>query len=229
LNLTRTIGVTIYCYEINFIVTSKSRTQKKQLIVIDQLWHLVRTFKRGAPTSVLTYTNTKVNKLNEGVPFAKGPLLPTDFWEFLNTWGGTWMWESIDNSQQSKHNLSWLVEGMESNTLTWVTDGSLDRKRAADLCGVRWIIFCIKTGLRLTGTFWERSPSVSSYHAEILGLCGLHLFARALSEFYQICATVTSSQRAPRELTELPETSNPQFSTKDATSFASTAPVEATN
>ena len=27
---------------INFIVTSKSRTQKKQLIVIDQLWHLVR-------------------------------------------------------------------------------------------------------------------------------------------------------------------------------------------
>jgi DNA-binding transcriptional regulator PaaX len=42
LNLTRTIGITIYCYEINFIVTSKSRTQKKQLIVIDQLWHLVR-------------------------------------------------------------------------------------------------------------------------------------------------------------------------------------------
>ena len=33
------------------------------------------------------------------------------------------MWESIDNSQQSKHNLSWLVEGMKFNTLTWVTDG----------------------------------------------------------------------------------------------------------
>jgi hypothetical protein len=30
---------------INFIVTSKSRTQKKQLIVIDQLWHLVRYSK----------------------------------------------------------------------------------------------------------------------------------------------------------------------------------------
>jgi hypothetical protein len=42
MNLTRTIGVIIYCYKINFIVTSKSRTQKKQLIVIDQLWHLVR-------------------------------------------------------------------------------------------------------------------------------------------------------------------------------------------
>jgi hypothetical protein len=112
-------------------------------------------------------TNTKVNKLNEGVPFAKGLLLPTDFWEFLDTWGGTWMWESIDNSQQ------WIVEGMKSNTLTWVTDGSYYRKRAADLCGVGWSIFCSKTGLRLTGSFWERSPSASSYRAEMLGLCGL--------------------------------------------------------
>ena len=103
------------------------------------------TFKRGTPTSVLTYTNTKVNKLNEGVPFATEPLLPTDFWEFLNTWGGTW--ESIDDSQQTKHNLSWLVEGMKLNTLTWVTDGLYDRKRGADLCRVGWIIFCSKTGL----------------------------------------------------------------------------------
>jgi len=36
------LPVTIYCYEINFIVTSKSRALIKQLIVMDQLWHLVR-------------------------------------------------------------------------------------------------------------------------------------------------------------------------------------------
>jgi len=52
---------------------------------------LLPTFKRGTPTSILTFTNTKVTKLNEGVPLAKGQLLPTDFWEFLDTWGGTWM------------------------------------------------------------------------------------------------------------------------------------------
>jgi hypothetical protein len=45
LNLTRTIGVTIYCYEINLITTSKSRALMKQLIVMDQLWHLVRSHK----------------------------------------------------------------------------------------------------------------------------------------------------------------------------------------
>jgi hypothetical protein len=138
--------------------------QTRSSTFYDLVWEedLLPTFKRGAPTSVLTLTNTKVIELNEGVLLAKGPLLPTEFWEFLDTWGGTWIWESIDDSQQFKHNLSWLVEGMESNTLTWVTGGLYDRKRAAVLCGVRWIIFCSKTGLRLTGTFWEKSPLVSS-------------------------------------------------------------------
>ncbi len=36
------LPVIIYCCKINFIVTSKSRTLKKPLIVMDQLWHLVR-------------------------------------------------------------------------------------------------------------------------------------------------------------------------------------------
>jgi hypothetical protein len=147
---------------------------------------LTTNFKRGAPTSVLTYTTTKVIRLKEGSSFAQDPETPTNFWKFLDSWGGTWMWENIDDSQQSKHNLLWLAEGMKSNTLTWVTDGSYDRKQAADLCGVGWIIFCSKTGIRLTGTFWERSQSASSYRAEMLGLCSLHLLARALSEFYQI-------------------------------------------
>jgi hypothetical protein len=47
-------------------------------------------------------------------------------------------------------------------------------------------MFCSKRGLPLTGTFWERSPAASSYRAEMLGLCTLHLFDRALSEFYKI-------------------------------------------
>jgi hypothetical protein len=34
--------------------------------------------------------------------------------------------------------------------------------------------------------FWERSILARSYWAEMLGLCALHLFARALSEFYKI-------------------------------------------
>jgi hypothetical protein len=73
--------------------------------------------------------------------------------------------------------MSWVAEGMTNNSLVWVTDSSYDRKKAINLCGVGWIIFCTKTGFRLTGTSWEKSNSASSYRAELLGLCTLHLLA----------------------------------------------------
>jgi hypothetical protein len=77
----------------HYLRTAKYRCTRSSTSYDLACWEedLLPTFKRGAPTSVITYTNTKLNKLNKGVPFAKGPLLPTDFWEFLDTWGGTWM------------------------------------------------------------------------------------------------------------------------------------------
>jgi hypothetical protein len=33
------------------------------------------------------------------------------------------MWEGIDAAQTTKRDLTWLVEGMKSNTLVWITDG----------------------------------------------------------------------------------------------------------
>jgi hypothetical protein len=67
-----------------------------------------------------------------------------------------------------------------------MTDGSYDRNWAANLSGVGWIIFCKRTGLCMTGTFWEKSPSASSFRVEMLGLCCLHLLARAAAEFFGI-------------------------------------------
>ncbi len=96
------------------------------------------------------------------------------------------MWEGVEDSQATKHDLSWLIQGMETNSLIWVTDGSYDRKRASVISSVGWIIFCQTTGKHLVGSFWEKSPSASSYRAELLGLCLLHLFALALSEFYKV-------------------------------------------
>ncbi len=96
------------------------------------------------------------------------------------------MWEGIEDGQATKHNLSWLIQGMESNTLLWVTDGSYDRKHAPVFSRVGWIIFCQTTGKRLVGSFWEKVSSASSYLAKLLGLCLLHIFALALSEFYKL-------------------------------------------
>jgi hypothetical protein len=96
------------------------------------------------------------------------------------------MWDDIDTAQETAKDLEWIANGMKNNSLVWTTDGSYDRKRAADLSAVGWIIFCKNTGIRLTGTFWEKSTSASSFRAEMLGLACLHLLARGIAEFYQI-------------------------------------------
>ncbi len=93
------------------------------------------------------------------------------------------MWDVVKDSQATKHDLSWLIQGMETNSLIWVTDGSYERKRDPVISGVGWIIFCQTTGKGLVGSFWEKSPLASLYIAELLGLCLLHLVASALAEF----------------------------------------------
>jgi hypothetical protein len=75
---------------------------------------------------------------------------------------------------------------MKNNTLVWTTDGSYNRKQANDLSGVGWIIFCKRTGLQMTGTFWGKSPSGSLFRVKMLGLCCLHLLAGAVAEFFGI-------------------------------------------
>jgi hypothetical protein len=125
-----------------------------------------------------------MNKLQEG------PLPPpatedsTPFWEFIDTWGGSWMWHDIDTGDKPKDDMQWVTDGMTIGTLIWTTDGSYYRKRAADLLGVGWIIFSKGTSRQITGSFWERSIKASFFRAEMLGLCALHLLARAIAEFY---------------------------------------------
>jgi hypothetical protein len=82
--------------------------------------------------------------------------------------------------------MQWVADGMTAGTLIWTTDGSYNRKQAADLSGVGWIIFCKATGQRITGYFWERSLTTSSFRAGMLGLCALHLLAKAISEYYEL-------------------------------------------
>jgi hypothetical protein len=36
------------------------------------------------------------------------------------------MWEGINMAQTTKSDLTWLAEGMKSNTFVWVTDGLYD-------------------------------------------------------------------------------------------------------
>jgi hypothetical protein len=42
--------------------------------------------------------------------------------------------------QDTTQDLRWVAKGMQTNTLVWKIDGSYNRKRAAVLSGMRWII-----------------------------------------------------------------------------------------
>ena len=140
----------------------------------------------GKPVSVQGSDEAHVYKLNIGPILERGPQQPSNFWEYLRNWGGEWMGKGIEDGQATKSNLFWLVQEMKSDSLLWVTDTSYDRKRAPVLSGAGWIIFCQYTGKRLVVSFWEKSLLASSYRAELLGLCMLHILALALSKFYKI-------------------------------------------
>ena len=140
----------------------------------------------GLPVSVIGMPGSQVTKLSIGPTIDIPTHASTGFWESLHSLGGRWMWDKIESGKDTPADVLWIADSLRKGTLVWATDGSYDRKKATDLCGVGWIIFCTNTGFRVTGTFWERSLAASSYRAELLGLCALHLFAQAIAEFHNV-------------------------------------------
>jgi hypothetical protein len=55
--------------------------------------------------SVMAISSTKVNKLQDGPSFADAPKKHINFWEFIQSWEGSWMWEDIDFMQDTAHDL----------------------------------------------------------------------------------------------------------------------------
>jgi hypothetical protein len=55
------------------------------------------------------------------------------------------MWDDIDSGAHSKDDILWIAEGMTKGLLIWTTDGSYNRKKAVDISGVGWIVFCKNT------------------------------------------------------------------------------------
>jgi hypothetical protein len=72
----------------------------------------------------LGFSNQQVVKLSEGPALAQASGEIKNFWEFLHSWGGNWMWEGIDDDQEMKEDATWIANGMRHNLLIWVTDGS---------------------------------------------------------------------------------------------------------
>ena len=149
-------------------------------------WTEIGGTATGTPISVEFASAREVRRLPEGPHQVSGPSEPDDFWEFLESWGGDWMWDSLHLDDETKTDLSWLVDAVKNNTAVWVTDGSYDKKRAPNISGAGWLVHCTATGRQLKCNFFEVSPAASSFRAEMLGLCSIHIFILAIQKFYSI-------------------------------------------
>lgn len=111
-----------------------------------------------------------------------GPSQPKTFWEFLEIWGGTWMWDGVEEHCKAK-DMTWLVEGTKRNSIMWCTDGSFNRKTAPRVSGARWQAHCVITDRTLNGSFFEITDATGSYRGKQLGLCAMHHLIAALTIF----------------------------------------------
>ncbi len=50
----------------------------------------------GCPTSVRVISSTRVSKLQEGPSLVNPQKKHTNFWDFICSWGGSWMWVDIN-------------------------------------------------------------------------------------------------------------------------------------
>ena len=105
-----------------------------------------------------------------------------DFTAFLDSWGGTWMWESI------KIMGSWddIVKEVAAGEAVWVGDGSYNRKIAPETSGGGWIIYCPSSKASIRGNFYEILDDAGSYRAELLTLAALHILALAFMLHYTL-------------------------------------------
>ena len=102
--------------------------------------------------------------MQQVVKLSTGPALVTEadactgFWEFLYSWGGTWMWELIEPGKDTPTGVQWIVDGLRNGSLIWTTDGSYDRKKAVNLYSVGWMIFCTATEFCVTPAPFGNTP-----------------------------------------------------------------------
>ena len=131
-DLFRIEGLTVYHYRLTsgFRVTRSSR-----YYCISHEEQLKPETPIGLPISVIGHFSDRVTKLSPGPALAQTPHAHSDFWEFLSSLGGTWMWETIERGTNTPEGVTWIVDGLRKGSLIWATDGSYDRKKATN-CAV---------------------------------------------------------------------------------------------
>ena len=86
---------------------SRSITGTRSTTIYRRTWvkDCAGSTARGSPTSVRVVSLTQVIKLSNGPQLIRPLPEETNFWGFIRSWGGCWMWDDIDTSQGTAKDL----------------------------------------------------------------------------------------------------------------------------
>ena len=140
----------------------------------------------GIPISIRQENDGSVIRLPSGPPLFTGQSSShEDFWDYLRSWKGAWMWEHV----HLPYGLDAVVEAISNGTAVYVTDGSYMRTLAPDIDGAGWVIYChTRKRILLRGSMSERNAMAGSYRGELLGLLAIHLWVSAVETYFSLPA-----------------------------------------
>jgi hypothetical protein len=135
------------------------------------------------PTTV-QFAGDCVQHLSPGHPLRYTPDKdPEEFWEYLRSWGGEWLWEHV----YTPFGLDTVVEAIDSGSAVYVMDGSYSRKIRSQIDGAGYMIYCkSRRKVIFKGSFYENCDKAGSYRGEILGLLAINLLILAVERFYEL-------------------------------------------
>lgn len=144
-------------------------------------------FSTWKTASVSVVDNDIILLHDLGPPLPPAPITqPLEFWEYLRTQGGEWMWDHVIGGGE----MTWFRDALVGGTVMMVADGSYDRLLDPTLSGTGWVIVCTRQKKMIKGSFFERSTTASAYRGELLGMVAIHALVTTAAHVYGL----TSSQ-----------------------------------
>ena len=117
--------------------TSHSRIRSRQQYCQEGEFNAIP--QHCVPANVIYTSEGIVLRTSIGPPLAIPITMDRNFWDFLRSFGGEWMWNNI---VEGYIEVEWIKTALETNTFIGVTDGSYNRERASTVSGSGWLICC---------------------------------------------------------------------------------------
>jgi hypothetical protein len=147
-------------------------TQVCLLQIYQQIASCDKLPTRCIPANVLIFPGGTILKKGIGSPaLAIWEESNTTFWTFLQSFGGEWMWEHL---QEGGIDMTRICNAFVNEMLIGVTDRSFDRVKAKSVSRSGWVLVCTHSQWMLQGLLYEISHNAGFYQGELLGLVTIH-------------------------------------------------------